>query len=202
MWLRFSQFVSSNQWNPPPTLSLHSSQMNQEMRNFETGKSETSSQHRYQYRCSPYTPMLRDRSKTGCGSGGNNGCATAVTGLTNGSGGNGGANIHENMNGFSSCVSPLNVSTVGTSSAFPALKGNSAIPSGFASVQQLPDFPSFADFSPYLDPLITEDQFQSLVTMYRAHSQRIMDSVNKFSFIEVSTDSSWYLITAKVWDCK
>ena len=56
---------------------------------------------------------------------------------------------------------------------------------GFASVQLLPEFPSFNDFSPYLDPMISQAQFQSLVTMYRAHSQRIMDSVNKFSFVEI-----------------
>ena len=33
--------------------------------------------------------------------------------------------------------------------------------------------------------MISQAQFQSLVTMYRAHSQRIMDSVNKFSFVEI-----------------
>ena len=60
-----------------------------------------------------------------------------------------------------------------------------AFSSGFASVQQLPEFPSYYDFRPYLDANISEDRFQSLLTMYRAHSQRIMDSINKFSFIEV-----------------
>ena len=36
-----------------------------------------------------------------------------------------------------------------------------------------------------LDPMISQAQFQSLVTMYRAHSQCIMDFVNKFSFVEI-----------------
>ena len=66
----------------------------------------------------------------------------------------------------------------GFGGAFPTLKC-------MTSVQQLPDFPSFSDFSHYLDPFISEDQFASLCTMYRAHSQRIMDSVNKFSFVEI-----------------
>ena len=68
--------------------------------------------------------------------------------------------------------------------AFPTLR---SAPSSSSSTtyQQLPDFPSFRDFSHYLDHFISEDQFASLSTMYRAHSQRIMDSVNKFSFVEI-----------------
>ena len=75
--------------------------------------------------------------------------------------------------------------------AFPTLRmtstaGSSSTTSmGLNAIQQLPDFPSFRDFSHYLDPYISEDQFASLCTMYRAHSQRIMDSVNKFSFSEI-----------------
>jgi hypothetical protein len=57
--------------------------------------------------------------------------------------------------------------------------------SGFASVQQLPEFPTFAEYGRYLEPTISEERFHSLLTMYRAHAQRIMDSVNKFSFAEV-----------------
>ena len=71
----------------------------------------------------------------------------------------------------------------GISGAFPTLRCMTS--TGLTSVQQLPDFPSFSDFSHYLDPYISEDQFASLCTMYRAHSQRIMDSVNKFSFVEI-----------------
>ena len=71
----------------------------------------------------------------------------------------------------------------GNAAAFTTLRCMTS--TGLTSVQQLPDFPSFSDFSAYLDPFISEEQFASLCTMYRAHSQRIMDSVNKFSFIEV-----------------
>ena len=39
------------------------------------------------------------------------------------------------------------------------------------------------------------DKFYTLVTMYRAHSQRILDSVNKFNFTEVSTNFFEYEIT-------
>jgi hypothetical protein len=56
-------------------------------------------------------------------------------------------------------------------------------PSGFATAQQLPDFPSFRDFDRASS--IPSDKLQTLLTMYRAHCQRIMDSVNKFSFTEV-----------------
>ena len=98
----------------------------------------------------------------------------AKNGFQYGGSGNGGGGANYNSSSANSAS---------TATAFTSLK---AVPSGFASVQQLPEFPTFNDFEPYLDPLITEDQFLSLLTMYRAHSQRIMDSVNKFSFVEVS----------------
>ena len=74
---------------------------------------------------------------------------------------------------------------IGGGGAFPSPTLKNVVPSGFASVQLLPDFPSFTDFSPYLEPMISQVQFQSLITMYRAHCQRVMDSVNKFSFVEI-----------------
>lgn len=60
-----------------------------------------------------------------------------------------------------------------------------SLSSGFASVQQLPEFPGFGDFARHTCPTIPPDRFQTLITMYRAHAQRIMDSVNKFSFSEI-----------------
>lgn len=75
--------------------------------------------------------------------------------------------------------------------------------SGLASVQQLPEFPSYYDFRPYLDANITEDRFQSLLTMYRAHSQRIMDSINKFSFIEaIWLNIAQWITLPLSWGCK
>ena len=55
--------------------------------------------------------------------------------------------------------------------------------SSYAIIQQLPDFPSCTDFSDQKNVPI--DKFYTLITMYRAHSQRILDSVNKFNFGEV-----------------
>ena len=60
-----------------------------------------------------------------------------------------------------------------------------SVTSGFASVQILPEFPTYENFSRFLEPNVTEDQFLSLLTMYRAHSERMMESINKFHFVEV-----------------
>ena len=60
-----------------------------------------------------------------------------------------------------------------------------SVTSGFASVQILPEFPTYESFSRFLEPNVTEDQFLSLLTMYRAHSERMMESINKFHFVEV-----------------
>ena len=61
--------------------------------------------------------------------------------------------------------------------------------SSFSSVQQLPEFPSIEDFeqSAVIGAKIKGEKLQTLITMYRAHCQRIMDSVNKFSFSEVNS---------------
>ena len=71
------------------------------------------------------------------------------------------------------------------SGGLPTNLSKSIISSGFASIQHLPEFPTYRGFSRYLDETISEERFQTLMTMYRAHSQRIMDSINKFSFVEV-----------------
>ena len=73
----------------------------------------------------------------------------------------------------------------GNSGGTCGLSSLKSFSSGFASVQQLPEFPDYEGFSRFLDANISEERFQSLLTMYRAHSQRIMDSINKFSFVEV-----------------
>lgn len=56
--------------------------------------------------------------------------------------------------------------------------------SSYAIIQQLPEFPSFKDFA-YQSTSIPTDRFHTLITMYRAHSQRVLDSVNKFNFGEI-----------------
>ncbi len=86
-------------------------------------------------------------------------------------------------------------------------------PRGFSSCQQLPEFPTlrqiggaFGDGGSYQQLLtapmtslskpppssssppassLSSDKIQQLITMYRAHCQRVMDSVNKFSFTEI-----------------
>jgi hypothetical protein len=59
---------------------------------------------------------------------------------------------------------------------------------GFASPQVLPDFPSIDEFPS--GSCISPDKIQTLTMMYRAHCQRVMESVNKFSFSEVSAQRS------------
>ena len=85
-------------------------------------------------------------------------------------------------------------SSITGSSGFPNLS-KSIISSGYVSLQQLPEFPTYRGFSRYLDEIISEERFQTLMTMYRAHSQRIMDSINKFSFVEVLVESDSKEIT-------
>ena len=64
---------------------------------------------------------------------------------------------------------------------------SSSSSSSYAIIQQLPEFPSCGDFAYYYQcKSVPVDKFYTLVTMYRAHSQRILDSVNKFNFGEVS----------------
>ena len=49
----------------------------------------------------------------------------------------------------------------GALAAFPTLPTlKTGVPSGFASVQLLPDFPTFSDFNPYLESTISQVQFQ------------------------------------------
>ena len=61
----------------------------------------------------------------------------------------------------------------------------SSIGNTFSSCQQLPEFPGARDFASTSSISIPTEKLQTLITMYRAHCQRIMDSVNKFSFTEV-----------------
>ena len=75
--------------------------------------------------------------------------------------------------------------------AFPPSASASFAASTFTAVQTLPEFPSFRDFDRASS--IPPDKLQTLLTMYRAHCQRIMDSVNKFSFSEVSKTISQIL---------
>ena len=82
---------------------------------------------------SEYNPMRRD-SKISC-----------YGTIANSVGGNCGDD--ENSGGGVAAFPPL-----------PTLK--TGVPSGFASVQLLPDFPTFSDFSPYLEPTISQVQFQ------------------------------------------
>jgi len=79
--------------------------------------------------------------------------------------------------------------------------GRSSDPPLSSSVgEQLPEFPTLKDMRPPLShafpPMVAAnngyeaaaipwDKVQTLLTMYRAHCQRVMDSVNKFSFSEV-----------------
>jgi len=67
--------------------------------------------------------------------------------------------------------------------------GSTGSGSSYAVVQQLPEFPSCAEFAynqcNKTTPAVPVDKFYTLVTMYRAHSQRILDSVNKFNFTEI-----------------
>ena len=93
-------------------------------------------------------------------------------GISSGSGGNG--------------VGPASLNATG-SSGLPTNLSKSIISSGFTSIQQLPEFPTYRGFSRCLDEIISEERFTTLMTMYRAHSQRIMDSINKFSFVEVNS---------------
>ena len=94
-------------------------------------------------------------------------------GISSGSGGNG--------------VGPASLNTCTGSSGLPTNLSKSIISSGFTSIQQLPEFPTYRGFSRCLDEIISEERFTTLMTMYRAHSQRIMDSINKFSFVEVNS---------------
>ncbi len=50
--------------------------------------------------------------------------------------------------------------------------------SNFASVQQLPAFPTLNDFAHHGEAVFPAEKFQTLITMYRAHSQHIMDLVS------------------------
>lgn len=87
--------------------------------------------------------------------------------------------IYETNNGEAFSHSPTNLS-----SGVPL--SSSSCSSSFASIQQLPDFPSFRDFDRSSSSSgLPSDKLQTLLTMYRAHCQRIMDSVNKFSFSEI-----------------
>ncbi len=69
------------------------------------------------------------------------------------------------------------------SSIAAAAASSSTATAVFAATQQLPEFPSFRDFD--RASAIPSDKLHTLLTMYRAHCQRIMDSVNKFSFSEI-----------------
>ncbi len=66
--------------------------------------------------------------------------------------------------------------------------------SGFAYMQQLPPFPGHTEFIRLSGSTLAEDHFQTLITMYRAHAQRVMDSVNKFSFNEVLTNNLSFML--------
>jgi hypothetical protein len=61
----------------------------------------------------------------------------------------------------------------------------SPLSSNFASVQPLPAFPTLADFAHQGEAVFPAEKFQTLITMYRAHSQHIMDlvSVNQPCFV-------------------
>lgn len=63
------------------------------------------------------------------------------------------------------------------------------------SLQVLPEFPSFREFDQA--STIPTDKLQTLIMMYRVHCQRIMDSVNKFSFSEVRTSFVSFLSKEK-----
>ena len=56
--------------------------------------------------------------------------------------------------------------------------------SSFTTMQTLPEFPTLRELD-HAASSIPADKLQTLVMMYRAHCQRIMDSINKFSFTEV-----------------
>lgn len=71
-----------------------------------------------------------------------------------------------------------------TSTTAPSSSLSSSPSPCFSTVQQLPEFPSFREFAHATS--IPLDKLQTLITMYRAHCQRIMDSINKFSFSEVN----------------
>ena len=53
-----------------------------------------------------------------------------------------------------------------------------SLSSNFASVQQLPAFPSLNDFAHHGDSVLSPEKFQTLITMYRAHSQHVLDLVS------------------------
>ena len=85
---------------------------------------------------SEYNPMRRDSKMS---------CYGTTTPTTSNSGNCGG---DENGGG-------------GALAAFPPLPTlKTGVPSGFASVQLLPDFPTFSDFNPYLESTISQVQFQ------------------------------------------
>ncbi len=54
-----------------------------------------------------------------------------------------------------------------------------SLSSNFASVQQLPAFPSLNDFAHHGDSVLSPEKFQTLITMYRAHSQHVLDLVSQ-----------------------
>ena len=59
----------------------------------------------------------------------------------------------------------------------------SPLSSNFASVQPLPAVPTLADFAHQGEAVFPAEKFQTLITMYRAHSQHIMDLVRGHSLI-------------------
>ena len=150
------------QWNPPQNLSIDTKQLdpmgnNREVYNFPTTPIINES----------YIVMAPNVFYESASSSNND-----HHGISSGSGGNG--------------VGPASLNTTG-SSGLPTNLSKSIISSGFTSIQQLPEFPTYRGFSRCLDEIISEERFTTLMTMYRAHSQRIMDSINKFSFVEVNS---------------
>ena len=151
------------QWNPPQNLSIDTKQLdpmvnNREVYNFPTTPIINES----------YIVMAPNVFYESASSSSN----IDHHGISSGSGGN--------------SVGPASLNTTG-SSGLPTNLSKSIISSGFTSIQQLPEFPTYRGFSRCLDEIISEERFTTLMTMYRAHSQRIMDSINKFSFVEVNS---------------